>query len=178
MLYIVLAFQILVIAFGVGIHLTRHREDRSGAGFFKAFMPWFLAAGVGFSGVWSFMGHVFLADETAKSIGWAAGNPFQFEVAMANLSYGVLGFLCLRYHGKFWWATVLAYTVFLWGAAYGHIYELIVNNNHEPGNAGFVLYADIITPLLLIALLIIYGKVAAKEPAAGDIPVPAPASTG
>lgn len=167
MLYVVLAFQILVIAFGVGIHMMQNRDDRTGAGFFKAFMPWFLATVVGLGGVWSFMGHAFFADETARSIGWPTGNPFQLEVAMANLSYGVLGFLCLRYHGKFWWATMTAYTVFLWGAAYGHIYELVVNSNHEPGNAGFVLYADIITPALLIALLIIYGKVAEKEPAAG-----------
>ncbi|MFA6001600.1 MAG: DUF6790 family protein [Thermoleophilia bacterium] len=167
MLYVILVLQILVIAFGVGIHMMRNRDDRTGAGFFKVFLPWFLAVSIGLGGVWSFMGHAFFADETAKSIGWPIGNPFQFEVAIANLSYGVLGFLCLRYHGKFWWATVIAYTVFLWGAAYGHIYELLVNNNHEPGNAGFVLYADIITPVLLIALLIAYSKVAGKEPATG-----------
>jgi hypothetical protein len=99
------------------------------------------------------MGHAFVADEVAKQIGWPSGNPFQFEVAVANLSYGVLGLLCLHFRGLFWWATTIAYSVFLWGAAYGHVYELVVNNNHEPGNAGFVLYADIVTPLVLIGLL-------------------------
>ncbi|MHB8792573.1 MAG: DUF6790 family protein [Thermoleophilia bacterium] len=163
MLYFVLAFQILVIAAGVGIHLIRNRDERNGAGAFEAFVPWFLVAVVGLGGVWAFMGHAFFAEETAESIGWPAGNPFQFEVAVANLSYGVLGLLCARNHIRFWWATVIAYTVFMWGAAYGHIYELVVNNNHEPGNAGFVLYADIITPLLLIALLIVYGRVTRKE---------------
>ncbi len=163
MLYVVLVFQILVIAIGVGIHLLRNREDRNGPGFFKAFVPWFLAVAVGLAGVWAFMGHAFFADNTAEQIGWPSGNPFQFEVATANLSYGVLGLLCLHYGKKFWLATVIAYSVFMWGAAYGHIYELVVNNNHEPGNAGFVLYADIITPIILIAMLIAYGRVSASE---------------
>lgn len=163
MLYFVLAFQILVIAAGVGIHLIGNPGDRDGAGAFKAFVPWFLAASVGLGGVWAFMGHAFFAEETAKSIGWPAGNPFQFEVAVTNLSYGVLGLMCLRYHGRFWLATVIGYSVFMWGAAYGHINEIVVNNNHEPGNAGFVLYADIITPLILFALLIAFRRVAGKE---------------
>ncbi|MHB9111813.1 MAG: DUF6790 family protein [Thermoleophilia bacterium] len=37
-------------------------------------------------GVWSFMGHAFFAEETAGLIGWPAGNPFQFEIAVTNLS--------------------------------------------------------------------------------------------
>ena len=163
MLYFVLVFQILVMAAGVGIHLIVNPDDRTGTGAFKAFVPWFIAAVVGLGGVWAFMGHAFMADEIAEMIGWPTGNPFQFEVAVTNLSYGILGLLCLHYHGKFWWATVIGYTVFLWGAAYGHINEIVVNNNHEPGNAGFVLYADIITPLLLIALLIAYGKVTREQ---------------
>lgn len=165
MLYFVLGFQILVIAAGVGIHLIGNPDDRTGAGAFKAFVPWFIAAVVGLGGVWAFMGHALFADETAEMIGWPTGNPFQFEVAVTNLSYGVLGLLCLHYHGKFWWATVIGYTVFMWGAAYGHINEIVVNSNHEPGNAGFVLYADIITPIILFALLIAYGRVAGKEQA-------------
>lgn len=165
MLYFVLGFQIFVIVAGVGIHLIGNPDDRTGAGVFKDFVPWFIAAVVGLGGVWAFIGHAFFADETAEMIGWPAGNPFQFEVAVTNLSYGVLGLLCLHYHGKFWWATVIGYTVFMWGAAYGHIYEIAVNNNHEPGNAGFVLYADIITPIILFALLITYGRMAGKEPA-------------
>ena len=163
MLYFVLGFQILVMAAGVGIHLIVNPDDRNSTGAFKAFVPWFIAAVVGLSGVWAFMGHAFFADETAEMIGWPTGNPFQFEIAVTNLSYGILGLLCLHYHGKFWWATVIGYTVFLWGAAYGHINEIVVNNNHEPGNAGFVLYADIITPLLLIGLLIAYGKVTREQ---------------
>jgi hypothetical protein len=146
--------QVFVIAIGAGLHLVAKKTGRAGdEDLFESFVAWFLFAVVGLGGIWAFMGHAFVADEVAKQIGWPAGNPFQFEVAVANLSYGVLGLLCLHFRGLFRWATVIVYSVFLWGAAYGHIYEIMVNNNHEPGNAGFVLYADIITPFLLLGLL-------------------------
>jgi hypothetical protein len=154
MLYFVLIVQVIVIIVGVGVHLARNKNGHAGEeDLFEAFVAWFFFAAVGLGGVWAFMGHAFEADEVAKQIGWPSGNPFQFEVAVANLSYGVLGLLCLHYRGLFRWATAVVYSVFLWGAAYGHIYEIAVNNNHEPGNAGFVLYADIITPLLLLGML-------------------------
>ena len=47
----------------------------------------------GFSGIVSFFFHTFQAERLAESIGWPAGNPFQTEVAVANLAIGILGFL-------------------------------------------------------------------------------------
>ncbi len=44
----------------------------------------------------------------AASIGWPAGSPFQFEVGIANLSFGILGILCLKFMDNFWTATVIA----------------------------------------------------------------------
>ena len=45
------------------------------------------------------MGHTFAADEVAESIGWPTGNPFQTEVAVANLAIGTLGIL--SYYSSF-----------------------------------------------------------------------------
>ena len=36
--------------------------------------------------------HTLFADQTAESIGWAAGNPFQMEVGVASLAIGIVGF--------------------------------------------------------------------------------------
>ena len=44
-------------------------------------------------------------------------------------------------------------SVFLWGATIDHIYQLVVNDNHNPWNSGAVLYIDIILPLVLFGLL-------------------------
>lgn len=113
---------------------------------------------VGLSYIWAFTGHFFLSAQIAASIGWPAGNPFQLELAFANLAFGILGILSWKFRDNFWTATIIGVTTFQWGAAYVHIMEIINQGNYAPGNAGLPLYADIILPLLLLALLISYKK--------------------
>lgn len=123
----------------------------------ESFLLWFLVIGIGLEGVWGFMGHFFRADKIAKFIGWPKGNPFQKEVAFANLSYGITGIMCFWIHGTFWIAVAAASSIFLYGAAYGHIIEIRKNKNYAPGNAGPVLYiAGILKPTVVLVLLILY----------------------
>ena len=112
----------------------------------EIFLISFLVISVGFGGIWAFIGHFFLSAQVAANIGWAPGNPFQSEVAFANLSIGVLGVLCYWIRDNFWTATVISSSIFLLGAAYGHIINMIQFSNYAPGNAGSVLYMDIIRP--------------------------------
>lgn len=56
-----------------------------------ALLRWLLVFPVGFGSVWAFLGHFFKSDEVAGYIGWPAGNPFQKEVAFANLPLGHAG---------------------------------------------------------------------------------------
>jgi len=111
---------------------------------------------VGVPGIIGFSGHVFNADDVAESIGWPKGNPFQYEVGIANLSFGVLGIMCSWVHGNFWTATVVGYSVFLWGAAIGHVREMVKTKNFNPGNAGLVFWMDILVPAALYVLLFTY----------------------
>ena len=116
----------------------------------------FLVINIGISGLFAFMGHAFRSNKVAQYIGWPSGNPFQFEVAIANLSFGILGILCIWIKDNFLIATVIGYSIYAFGAAYGHIREIIKNKNKAPGNAGPPLYADIIKPLIVIGLLVAY----------------------
>ena len=122
----------------------------------EIFLLSFLVISVGFGSIWAFIGHFFLSAQVAASIGWAPGSPFQSEVAFANLSIGVLGLLCYWIRDNFWTATVIASSIFLLGNAYGHILNIILYSNYAPGNAGSILYMDIIGPIILIVLLILY----------------------
>lgn len=122
----------------------------------EIFLLSFLVISVGFGSIWAFIGHFFLSAQVAASIGWAPGSPFQSEVAFANLSIGVLGLLCYWIRDNFWTATVIASSIFLLGNAYGHILNMILYLNYAPGNAGSILYMDIIGPIILIVLLILY----------------------
>lgn len=120
----------------------------------ETFLFYFLVIDVGGAGVFAFTGHFFRSDEVAGYIGWPAGNPFQKEVAFANLALSVLGFMCIWIRGHFWTATVVSVSVFLLGAAVVHVVELVREGNVQPGNAGAVLFADVAKPLVLIGLLI------------------------
>lgn len=111
---------------------------------------------VGVPGIVGATGHIFNADQVAESIGWPKGNPFQYEVGIANLSYGILGIMCSWVDGDFWTATVIGYSVFLWGAAVGHIREMVKQKNFNPGNAGLVFWMDILVPAALYVLVFTY----------------------
>jgi hypothetical protein len=55
--------------------------------------------------------------------------------------------------GTFREAFVIGTGVFLWGAAGGHMYEMIAEDNFSRNNAGNVLYLDILLPTANAALL-------------------------
>jgi hypothetical protein len=115
-----------------------------------------LIINVGLGGLYGFLGHALYADRVAKFIGWPRGNPFQFEVAVAYLALSALGFTSIWLRENFWIATIIAYSIFLLGAAYGHTREMIDRKNFSAGNAGPGFFTDIMNPLILIALGIIY----------------------
>jgi len=113
---------------------------------------------IGLMGLLAFYAHIFMADSTAEKIGWATGSPFQFEMGIANLSYGVLGILSLWYRGKFTLATILGYSVLLLGAFVGHLIQYS-KGDIAPYNIGmFVWFNDLFIPILLNTLLILNWK--------------------
>ena len=137
-----------------GLHLYRDKQPRAGRRIAAILLLWLLVINVGLSGMWAFIGHTLFAEQVAESIGWPAGNPFQTEVAVANLAIGTLGILCYWIRGNFWSAAVIATAIWLLGAATIHVREIVVAGNYNPGNAGLIFILDILNPLLLIVLLI------------------------
>jgi hypothetical protein len=71
---------------------------------------------------------------------------------MADLTVGVLGMLCVWIRGNFWLATAIANAIWLLGDAIGHLRELTLHNNHAANNSGIFLYAEFITPVLILFL--------------------------
>ena len=47
-------------------------------------------------------------------------------------------------------------SIFLVGAAAGHVKQMIVAKNFAPGNAGAVFLADVLVPVFLIVLYLTY----------------------
>jgi hypothetical protein len=154
----------LVLGLIVGaIHVYLDKQHRTKRRVAEIFLLWFLVITVGIQGVFAFIGHTVYADTTAASIGWPAGNPFQSEVAVANLTVGVLGILCYWMRGNFWTATVIGFSVWFLGDAVVHIKDIVVSANYAPNNAGVTFYLDILVPVILIALLAYYLHVSRQE---------------
>lgn len=111
----------------------------------------FLLFSVGISYLYNFVMHVFFGAMTAKFIGWA-DSPFQLEVGYASLGFAAVGFLAFRGGAEMRLAAIVGPACFLWGAAFGHIHQIIVAHNYAPGNAGVILYTDILLPIIGFAL--------------------------
>jgi disulfide bond formation protein DsbB len=159
---------LILILLAAAIHLIVDRKSLSRTRVLEILIIWSLVIGFGVGGVFSFFGHTFMADEIAASIGWPAGNPFQQEVAFANLAIGVLGLLAFRFRDSFWLAAIIAGSVFFIGAGLGHLHQIYAYGNLAPNNAGMVLVFDIALP---VALMLMYAALAVlrrKSPGSQD----------
>jgi hypothetical protein len=146
-----LFFAVLAVV-TASVHLLFSSRRRSSLGTIAAtYLIYFLFFYVGVMGVFTAYAHVFRPMQTSASIGWAT-SPYEYEVGMADLTVGVLGILCLWFRGNFWLATAIANAVWLLGDAFGHLRETLLRNNHAANNSGIFIYAEIITPLLILFL--------------------------
>ena len=88
----------------------------------------------------------------AQAIGWQT-SPIQFEVGVANLGIGFAGLYAAFRSFEARFATNLVPACFLIGAGIGHIRDIITAGNFAPGNAGPILFTDLLTPTAIFLLL-------------------------
>ncbi|MBT4530779.1 MAG: hypothetical protein HOC27_06190, partial [Phycisphaerae bacterium] len=77
-------------------------------------------------------------------------SPFQWEVGIANAVVGGLGLLSLKASRQFRTAVVIGFSIWLWGDAVGHVYQMVAAGNFAPGNAGPWFWTDVVGPAVLI----------------------------
>jgi hypothetical protein len=123
----------------------------------EALFSYFLLFSIGFSFLYNFVMHVFFGEMAARFIGWA-DSPFQAEVGFASLGFAALGFLAFGGDRGLRIAAVVGPSLFLLGAAGGHIYQMIAAHNFAPGNAGIIFWTDILLPAIGFVLLFLQSK--------------------
>jgi hypothetical protein len=111
---------------------------------------------VGVNGLIAGSGHMIMPAPIAASIGWPT-SPFQWEVGLAGVSYGVVGVMAPSFDRDFWLATIIVFSIFMLGAAVGHVRSMVAERNFAPGNAGYIFWFDIAAPMLLIVLYAVTG---------------------
>ena len=164
-----------VAILGFLIHAGVSRQPRTPVRLLDLLLRWSFGAALGASALFGFSGHVFQARQVAEQIGFPPGNPFQWEVAWANLALGTVAIIAI-WRRDFWWPAAIAAAIFGWGAAWGHIYQMVVNNNHSIDNSGPILYTDILVPAAVLLMLLARRGMAmpsrsADSPATGGQPI-------
>jgi hypothetical protein len=131
----------------------------------KALLSWFIFFSLGVSFLYNFIMHVFFSEVAASYIGWQT-SPFQKEVGFASLGFSAVAFVAFRGGFAARLAAILGPACFLWGAAAGHVAQMVEAHNYAPGNAGVIFYTDILVPLIGFGLLAMW-RVEARFPAVG-----------
>ena len=134
------------------IEVARQPAPRPEGALVEAVLAWFLFFSIGASFLYNAVFHIFFGDMAARFIGWE-NSPFQVEVGFASLGFAAVGFLAFRRGREVRLAAVLGPALFLWGAAAGHVVDMVRSHNFAPGNAGVIFWTDILLPIFGFALL-------------------------
>ena len=132
--------------------IARAERPLDGGTVVEKLLSWYVFFSIGLSFFYNFVMHVFFGRVAAAFIGWA-DSPFQFEVGTASLGFAVVAFLAAWNSFDLRLAAIVGPAIFTLGASAGHLYQMFAARNFAPGNAGVVLYMDIIVPLAGFLLL-------------------------
>ena len=146
-----LTFLVLGLIAAV-IAVARKPDGFTRANLAEALLAYFILFSVSVSFFYNFVFHVFFGDLAASFIGWA-NSPFQAEVGYASLGFAAIGLLAFKGNCMVRLAAILGPAMFQLGAAIGHIRDMLSTGNMAPGNAGMMLYSDILLPVIGFALL-------------------------
>ena len=155
--------NLVVVVVAAGLHLGLGKRPVSASRCVEVLLLYLLVIFAGVGGVMGFLGHTFKAREIALKIGWQP-SPFQFEVAVANLAFGVLGIMCIWQRRGFRTATGIGFATFLLGCGYGHVRDMMLYGNLAPYNVGPVLWVnDLAVPVIILLLLLVRRYLAVTQ---------------
>ena len=155
--------NLAAVVVATGLHLWLGKRPVSAGRCVEVLLLYLLVIFVGLGGLIGFLGHTFKAQEIALKIGWQP-SPFQFEVAVANLAFGVLGIMCIWQRQGFRTATGIGYATFLLGCGYGHVRDMTLHGNFSPYNVGPVLWInDLAVPVVILFLLVVRRYLASTQ---------------
>ncbi len=151
----VVAFLVaLVLGFIVVLVCGRSLADEDRYDIFLCYLFLFPC---GIAGLYGFVLHGFYPTISAESIGWAP-SPFQWEVAVANLGFGLVCFFAAWAGPGFRLAALIGVTVWFWGDALGHIWQMVENHDYAPGNAGSWFWTDVLIPAFIIVFYSLWRR--------------------
>lgn len=112
----------------------------------------FVFFNVALQGIMAGLTQIYNPHLVAKYLNWPF-SPFIYELGFANLAIGIgaLFALLLKNLTAVWTAAAI-YGLFLFFAFINHILQLYFEGNFSAGNAGAVVFTDLLTPVTLALL--------------------------
>lgn len=155
-----LTFFLIGIIFSV-VTIYRYKGKRSKSFIVESFLKYYCFWAHGVSWTYNAIMHTAFHTMAASFIGWE-DSPFQLEVGFASLGFGLVGLLAFKKDFGLRLGLFISTAAFLWGAAGGHLYEIFSKGNFAPGNAGIMLWTDLLMPILSFYLLYLSYKAEKK----------------
>src|SRR5580658_993533 len=149
-LFLLKNFSLTFLCVGLlvsAVSLLRRPKPVSKAAVADQLLSDYILYAIGVMNLYNFVVHTAFAETSAAFIGWA-NSPFQYEVGYASLGFGVAAIVAHRKNLTARFIAVLGPSLFLWGAAVGHVRDIALTHNYAPGNAGVVLWTDIFLPVI------------------------------
>jgi hypothetical protein len=164
---VIVLFYIAVALIGATVHRWRDRQPRSPRRTVEIYLLWWLAVVLGLGGIVGGIYHLVDGKDLAEQIGFTNGDGgFQTEVGFGDIAVGAICFLAIWFRGNWWLAALIAAAISLWGDGFGHIHQMVANDNHDPDNTGFILWTDFISPAVGLVLYALMKRFERTEPAA------------
>ncbi|GAA3617455.1 DUF6790 family protein [Microlunatus ginsengisoli] len=137
------------------VAVARHRGPRTPESSSGLLLNAYVLWAIGVAQAINFVMHSVFGDFAAASIGWAQ-SPFQLELAFSSLGVAVMAFILHGRHAPFRGkvAVVIATAIFGYGAAAGHVYQVIANHDYAVNNTGLLLVMDVAIPTVGLALVV------------------------
>ena len=145
------------------IAIARTEAPVDAATIVEKLISWHVFFAVGVSNLYNFVCHVFFGKMARLSS--AGRQPLPVRGRHGEPGLCAVAFVAAFRSFDLRLAAILGPSLFLLGAAAGHIYQMVTEHNFAPGNAGIIFYTDIIIPLVgfvLLALQHRYGRPSAS----------------
>lgn len=145
----------LIVGF---VAVVRARGPRTSAAVSGLLLNAYVLWAIGVGQAINFVMHSVFGDFAASSIGWAQ-SPFQLELAFSSLGVAVMAFILHGRHAPFRGkgAVVVATAIFGYGAAAGHVYQVVANHDYAVNNTGLLLVMDVVIPTVGLVLVVWHG---------------------
>ncbi len=135
-------------------------RKRNGKGLLENLILFLTVGDIGFFGLIEAYQYISDPAPAVKALGSIVVHPLQYEIAMADVAFAVLGFLCYWDRGDFWLATILGNAIFSFGQG---IAELSAYVRQGIGIDPETVFFRIAVPCITLAILLVYRHIQKKH---------------